>query len=134
VTYLSDKYLGREIDYSRSPVNPTALIVIRHATGFTLAYDVGKSALCGIRENAPETARQAWVDQAKAQGLAVLTMNAPAQAALPCTGPDVRGLLRQKAAAPIKPRKPQVACDIGLFSDEADQLDLVSFFTEQSEQ
>jgi hypothetical protein len=53
---------------------------------------------------------------------------------MPGCGPDVAGLLRLKAAAPIKPRKPQVACDIGLFSDEADQLDLVSFFTEQSEQ
>lgn len=56
------------------------------------------------------------------------------QFGLPGTPADVAGLLRQKAAAPIKPRKPQVPCDIGLFSDDADQLDLVSFFTEQSEQ
>lgn len=56
------------------------------------------------------------------------------QTSLPGTAPDVGGLLRQKAAAPIKPRKPQSACDIGLFSDDADQLDLVSFFTEQTEE
>lgn len=42
--------------------------------------------------------------------------------------PDIAGLLRQKAAAPIKPRKPQQPCDHGLFSDEADQLDLVEMF------
>jgi hypothetical protein len=47
---------------------------------------------------------------------------------------DIGGLLRLKSAAPIKPRKPQISCDIGLFSDEADQLDLVSWFTEQSEE
>lgn len=124
MTYLSDKYLHREIDYSRAPENPTALIVIRHATGFTLAYDVGKPALCGIRENAPDSARQAWVDDAKARRLAVLTMNAPAQTAIPGTAADVGGLLRKKAAAPIKPAKAQQACYHGLFSDEAKQQDL----------
>jgi hypothetical protein len=56
------------------------------------------------------------------------------QTELPGTAADVAGLLRLKAAAPIKPRKPQQPCDVGLFSDDADQLDLVSFFTEQSEQ
>jgi hypothetical protein len=34
----------------------------------------------------------------------------------------------------LQPSKPQLPCDIGLFSDEADQLDLVSWFTEQSEE
>ena len=29
-------------------------------------------------------------------------------------------ILRRKAAAPIKPHKPQQACDVGLFSDDAD--------------
>lgn len=48
------------------------------------------------------------------------------------TAPNIAGLLRQKAAAPIKPTKPQKDCDIGLFSDDADQLDLVSWLTEQS--
>lgn len=46
---------------------------------------------------------------------------------------DVSGLLRQKAAAPIKPRKPQEPCDIGLFSDEADQLDLCEMFQDPAE-
>jgi hypothetical protein len=50
------------------------------------------------------------------------------------TAPDVAGLLRLKASAPIKPRKPQIPCDVGLFSDDADQLDLVSWFTEQTEE
>jgi hypothetical protein len=44
------------------------------------------------------------------------------------TAPDVAGLLRLKASAPIKPRKPQIPCDVGLFSDEADQLDLIEMF------
>jgi hypothetical protein len=47
--------------------------------------------------------------------------------------PDVAGLLRYKAAAPIKPRAPQAACDIGLFSDEADQLDLVEMLQDPVE-
>jgi hypothetical protein len=34
----------------------------------------------------------------------------------------------------LQPSKPQLPCDIGLFSDEADQLDLVSWFTEQTEE
>lgn len=50
------------------------------------------------------------------------------QGEMPGTSPDIGGLLRLKAAAPIKPRKPQARCDIGLFSDEADQLDLVEMF------
>ena len=53
---------------------------------------------------------------------------------LPGCSPDVKGLLTLKARAPMRPGKPQQACDIGLFSDDADQLNLVSFFTEQSEQ
>jgi hypothetical protein len=53
---------------------------------------------------------------------------------LPGTPADLAGLLRLKAAAPIKPAKPQKPCDVGLFSDDADQLDLVSWLTEQTEQ
>jgi hypothetical protein len=49
------------------------------------------------------------------------------------TGPDIAGLLRLKAAAPIKPAKPQRPCDHGLFSDEADQLDLCEMFQDQPE-
>ena len=40
--------------------------------------------------------------------------------------PDNAGLARIKANSPLKPAKPQEPCDIGLFSDEKDQLDLVS--------
>jgi hypothetical protein len=32
------------------------------------------------------------------------------------------------------PKAVQLPCDIGLFSDDADQLDLVSWLTEQSEE
>lgn len=35
------------------------------------------------------------------------------------------------ASAPIKPSKPQIACDHGLFSDEADQLDLCEMFMDE---
>lgn len=38
---------------------------------------------------------------------------------------DQAGLARRKAAAPLKPVKPQQACDVGLFSDDAMQSDLV---------
>ena len=46
------------------------------------------------------------------------------------TAPNPAGLARQLAAAPLKPRKPQAPCDVGLFSDEADQLDLASLVRE----
>lgn len=53
------------------------------------------------------------------------------QATLPQCEPDQAGMLRLMAAAPLRPRKPQAPCDHGLFSDEADQLDLVSLFRER---
>jgi hypothetical protein len=43
---------------------------------------------------------------------------------MPGTSPDVGGLLKIKAAAPIKPAKPQAPCDAGLFSDTAKQKEL----------
>jgi hypothetical protein len=55
------------------------------------------------------------------------------QARMAGSEPDVAGLLRIKAAAPIKPAKPQARCDIGLFSDEADQLDLCEMFQDGEE-
>lgn len=55
------------------------------------------------------------------------------QTELPGTSADIAGLLRQKVAAPIKPRKPQQPCDVGLFSDEADQLDLVEMLQDPVE-
>ena len=56
------------------------------------------------------------------------------QTSLPGTAANIRGLLRQKAAAAIKPRKAQQPCDIGLFSDDADQLDLVEMFMDSTEE
>lgn len=47
------------------------------------------------------------------------------QTSMAGTAPDIGGLLRMKSAAPIKPKKAQKACDHGLFSDQAAQLDLV---------
>lgn len=38
---------------------------------------------------------------------------------------DQAELAKRKAAAPLKPAKPQAACDVGLFSDDAAQSDLV---------
>jgi len=55
------------------------------------------------------------------------------QTSLSGTSPNIGGLLRLKAAAPIKPRKLQKPCDVGLFSDEADQLDLVEMFHDPAE-
>ena len=57
----------------------------------------------------------------------------PRQIGMSGTGPDIAVLLRLKAAAPIKPAKPQKACDHGLFSDDADQLDLVEMFQDPAE-
>ena len=52
---------------------------------------------------------------------------------MPGTAPDIGGLLRLKAAAPIRARRPQAPCDHGLFSDEADQLDLFEMFQDGAE-
>lgn len=38
---------------------------------------------------------------------------------------DQAEIARRRAAAPLKPAKPQQACDVGLFSDVATQTDLV---------
>jgi hypothetical protein len=44
---------------------------------------------------------------------------------LPGCEPDQAGALQRKADAPLKPRKPQEPCDLGLFSDENKQGDLI---------
>lgn len=49
------------------------------------------------------------------------------QAVLKETHPDIAGTLRRRAAAPLKPAAPQAPCDIGLFSDAAQQSDLVDY-------
>jgi hypothetical protein len=41
---------------------------------------------------------------------------------------DEKTVAERKWLAGLKPSKPQVACDHGLFSDEASQLDLVEMF------
>ena len=42
-------------------------------------------------------------------------------------------IARNRAAAPLRPRQPQKPCDVGLFSNEADQLDLVEMFQDHEE-
>jgi hypothetical protein len=43
---------------------------------------------------------------------------------MPGTAPDIGGLLKIKAAAPLKPAKPQAPCDAGLFSDQPNQKEM----------
>jgi hypothetical protein len=38
---------------------------------------------------------------------------------------DTAGMLQQKADAPLRPSKPQLPADVGLFGDDHLQLDLV---------
>jgi hypothetical protein len=52
---------------------------------------------------------------------------------LPGTAPDPVGLARQLAAKPLLSPKPQQPCDIGLFSDDANQLDLIEMLMEPVE-
>lgn len=59
-----------------------------------------------------------------------MTRPDPRQCDLPDTAPDVASMLRKRAQEPLRPGKPQAPCDVGLFSDEADQLDLASLFRE----
>lgn len=54
------------------------------------------------------------------------------QTSLSGTAPDIGGLLRLKSAAAMKPSKPQKACDMGLFGDDAEQLDLITTTKGQS--
>jgi hypothetical protein len=42
-------------------------------------------------------------------------------------------LAQMRANLPLRPKRPQRACDVGLFSDEADQLDLVEMFQNPAE-
>lgn len=42
-------------------------------------------------------------------------------------------IARIRALGPLRPKKPQKPCDVGLFSDDADQLDLVEMFQEPAE-
>lgn len=38
---------------------------------------------------------------------------------------------KRQALAPLKPKTAQRACDVGLFSDEANQLDLCEMFQDE---
>jgi hypothetical protein len=40
---------------------------------------------------------------------------------LPQTGPDVAGMLKRRANAPLKPKAPQQSCNVGLFGDDSRQ-------------
>ena len=49
----------------------------------------------------------------------------PGQADLPQTAPTDSQWLASQSAKLIKANKPQLACDVGLFSDDRNQLDLL---------
>lgn len=49
----------------------------------------------------------------------------PGQMELPQTEQRAAELAKQKAAAPMLAPKPQKPCDVGLFSDNAAQIDLL---------
>jgi hypothetical protein len=54
----------------------------------------------------------------------------PGQLELAGTRPDHAWHLSELAKAALRPSVPQRACDHGLFSDDADQLDLCEMFQE----
>jgi hypothetical protein len=41
---------------------------------------------------------------------------------------------KRRANAPLRPKTVQKPCDVGLFSDDADQLDLVEMFMDSTEE
>ncbi len=41
---------------------------------------------------------------------------------------SLAAIAKRRALLPLRAKKPQWACDVGLFSDEADQLDLCEMF------
>lgn len=52
------------------------------------------------------------------------------QATIPGTAPITqRELAERRAALPLKPKADQRPCDVGLFSDEAAQFDLVDMLS-----
>ena len=50
--------------------------------------------------------------------------NLPGQLELPDTAERPADVTTQRAAAPMRPSVPQKPCDMGLFSDDAKQVDL----------
>jgi hypothetical protein len=57
----------------------------------------------------------------------------PGQLELAGCEPSTRDMLQRRSEAPLRAGKRQSACDIGLFSDAADQLDLVEMFMDLEE-
>lgn len=49
----------------------------------------------------------------------------PGQLELDQTAPDMGNHARRLSQTPLRPNKPQLPCDHGLFSDEANQVDLI---------
>jgi len=43
-------------------------------------------------------------------------------------------IVQMRANTPMRAKRPQRPCDVGLFSDEADQLDLVEMFMDSVEE
>jgi len=54
--------------------------------------------------------------------------NLPGQLEIPRTESRPEDLARLKSTARMRPPVAQLACDLGLFSDEANQLDLIEMF------
>jgi hypothetical protein len=52
----------------------------------------------------------------------------PGQLDLPQTEENTAAAAMLRGAMPLKPKQPQKPMDIGLFSDEANQLDLIEMF------
>lgn len=60
--------------------------------------------------------------------------NLPGQLDLPDTAERIGDLLKQKAAAAMRPATPQQPLDVGLFSDDSLQTDLVEMLTYSHEE
>lgn len=56
------------------------------------------------------------------------------QTELAGTAPNQGEQARRLAAARLQPSRPQQPCDVGLFSDEVDQLDLCEMFRDTTEE
>jgi hypothetical protein len=131
-------------NYSRAPVEPIASIIVVQVARdvFALAYrDLGPD-ICGIRDRAPPDAVEAWIESAQAQGLAVERHEATdpgPDGARQCVLPGAErvtgaAIAKRRALAPLRARTRQRPCDVGLFSDAADQLDLCEMFQDSTEE
>ena len=62
-----------------------------------------------------------------------MRLTLPGQLDLPDTPERLAELAQSKAAAPLRVAVNQLPCDQGLFSDEANQLDLIEMLMDQPE-